>query len=153
MKPFRFSLDSVLRLREETVEREKDQLAVEMVQLNQAQHKVDQVNDRIEQAREAFRESMSNGSDSGLVVQLRQFMVSLENERQSRAMTLEGHQVRVETCRKGLVSARLKLDTIESIRTRRLKEHETKERQEAQKEMDELVIQGFGNGVGMRYAG
>ena len=153
MKPFRFSLDSVLRLREEGVERAKDQLAVEMVQLNQVQQKVDQVNDRIKQARDAFRESMSNGSDSGLIVQLRQFMVSLENERQSRVMTLKGHQVRVETCRKGLVSARRKLDTIETIRSRRLKEHETKERQEAQKETDELVIQGFGNGVGMRCAG
>ena len=39
MKPFRFSLDSVLRLREEAVERAKDQLAVEMVQLNQVQKK------------------------------------------------------------------------------------------------------------------
>ena len=91
--PFQFSLESVLRLREEAVERAKDQLAVEMVQMNQAQQQVDKVNARIEQAREAFRESMSNGTDSGLVVQLRQFMVSLENERENRQMTLEGYPV------------------------------------------------------------
>ena len=33
--PFQFSLESVLRLREEAVERAKDQLAVEMLQMNQ----------------------------------------------------------------------------------------------------------------------
>ena len=150
--PFQFSLESVLRLREEAVERAKDQLAVEMVQMNQAQQQVDEVNARIEQAREAFRESMSNGTDSGLVVQLRQFMVSLENERENRQMTLEGYQARVETCQKALLSARRKLDTIESIRVRRLKEHEYKERQEAQKQLDELVVQGVGNGMEMRCA-
>ena len=42
--PFQFSLESVLRLREEAVERAKDQLAVEMVQMNQAQQQVDEVN-------------------------------------------------------------------------------------------------------------
>ena len=150
--PFQFSLESVLRLREEAVERAKDQLAVEMVQMNQAQQQVDEVNARIEQAREAFRESMSNGTDSGLVVQLRQFMVSLENERENRQMTLEGYQARVETCQKALLSARRKLDTIESIRVRRLKEYEYKERQEAQKQLDELVVQGVGNGMEMRCA-
>lgn len=150
--PFQFSLESVLRLREEAVERAKDQLAVEMVQMNQAQQQVDEVNARIGQAREAFRESMSNGTDSGLVVQLRQFMVSLENERENRQMTLEGYQARVETCQKALLSARRKLDTIESIRVRRLKEYEYKERQEAQKQLDELVVQGVGNGMEMRCA-
>ena len=150
--PFQFSLESVLRLREEAVERAKDQLAVEMVQMNQAQQQVDEVNARIGQAREAFRESMSNGTDSGLVVQLRQFMVSLENERENRQMTLEGYQARVEACRKALLSARRKLDTIESIRVRRLKEYEYKERQEAQKQLDELVVQWVGNGMEMRCA-
>tara|TARA_B100000674_G_scaffold358228_1_gene301212 strand:- start:659 stop:1114 length:456 start_codon:yes stop_codon:yes gene_type:complete len=150
--PFQFSLESVLRLREEAVERAKDQLAVEMVQMNQAQQQVDEVNARIEQAREAFRESMSNGTDSGLVVQLRQFMVSLESERENRQMTLEGYQARVETCQKALLSARRKLDTIESIRVRRLKEYEYKERQDAQKQLDELVVQGVGNGMEMRCA-
>ena len=150
--PFQFSLESVLRLREEAVERAKDQLAVEMVQMNQAQQQVDEVNARIGQAREAFRESMSNGTDSGLVVQLRQFMVSLENERENRQMTLEGYQARVETCQKALLSARRKLDTIESIRVRRLKEYEYKERQDAQKQLDELVVQGVGNGMEMRCA-
>ena len=150
--PFQFSLESVLRLREEAVERAKDQLAVEMVQMNQAQQQVDEVNARIGQAREAFRESMSNGTDSGLVVQLRQFMVSLENERENRQMTLEGYQARVEACRKALLAARRKLDTIESIRVRRLKEYEYKERQEAQKQLDELVVQRVGNGMEMRCA-
>ena len=149
---FRFSLESVLRLREETVERAKDHLAEEMVQVNLAQQQVDEVNDRIEQARMAFRESMSNGTKSSLVVQLRQFMVSLENERKSRCENLEGHQARVETCRKALIAARRKLDTIESIRVRRLKEFEINEQREAQKELDELVVQGVGNNMGMRYA-
>ena len=67
-------------------------------------------------------------------------------------MTLEGYQVRVEACRKALLSARRKLDTIESIRVRRLKEYEHKERQEAQKQLDELVVQGVGNGMEMRCA-
>ena len=149
---FRFSLESVFRLREETVERAKDQLAEEMVQMNLAQQRVDEVNDRIEQARVAFRESMSNGTKSSLVVQLRQFMVSLENERESRCENLEGYQARVETCRKALIAARRKLDTIESIRVRRLKEYEINEQREAQKELDELVVQGVGNNMGMRYA-
>ena len=149
---FRFSLESVLRLREETVERAKDHLAEEMVQVNLAQQQVDEVNDRIDQARMAFRESMSNGTKSSLVVQLRQFMVSLENERKSRFENLEGHQARVETCRKALIAARRKLDTIESIRVRRLKEYEINEKREAQKELDELVVQGVGNNMGMRYA-
>lgn len=149
---FRFSLESVLRLREETVERAKDHLAEEMVQVNLAQQRVDEVNDRIDQARMAFRESMSNGTKSSLVVQLRQFMVSLENERESRCENLEGYQARVETCRKALIAARRKLDTIESIRVRRLKEYEINEKLEAQKELDELIVQGVGNNMGMRYA-
>lgn len=149
---FRFTLESVLRLREDAVEKAKDQLAVEMVQLNQAQQQVNEVNARIEQAREAFRESMSNGTDSGLVVQLRQFMVSLEMERENRQRILDGYHSRVETCRKALLSARRKLDTIESIRIRRLKEYELNEQKEAQKQLDELVVQRIGNGMEMRYA-
>ena len=149
---FRFTLESVLRLREDAIEKAKDQLAVEMVQLNQAQQQVNEVNARIEQAREAFRESMSNGTDSGLVVQLRQFMVSLEMERENRQRILDGYQSRVEACRKALLSARRKLDTIESIRVRRQKEYELNEQKEAQKQLDELVVQRIGDGMEMRYA-
>ena len=113
---------------------------------------MNEVNARIEQAREAFRESMSNGTDSGLVVQLRQFMVSLEMERENRQRILDGYQSRVEACRKALLSARRKLDTIESIRIRRLKEYELNEQKEAQKQLDELVVQRIGDGMEMRYA-
>ena len=149
---FQFSLESVLRLREEAVERAKDQMAVEIVQLNQARQKVDAVVERIEHAREAFRESMSNGTDSSLVVQLRHFMVSLQNEQENRQLTFEGYQARVEACRKALLSARRKLDTIESIRVRRLKEYELREQRDAQKQLDELVVQGVRNSMGMGYA-
>ena len=84
MKPFRFTLESVYRLRQEAVDRANDHLAREMLQLNREQQNLDQIGERIEQAREGFREAMSSGAQSGLIVQLRQFMVSLEQERTNR---------------------------------------------------------------------
>ena len=58
MKPFRFTLESVHRLRQEAVDRANDILAREMLQLKREQQNVDQIEERIEQAREGFREAM-----------------------------------------------------------------------------------------------
>ena len=90
----------MLRLREEAVERAKDQLAVEMVQMNQAQQQVDEVNARIGQAREAFRESMSNGTRFPVRCTTSPIHGIFGDERENRQMTLEGYQARVEAVEK-----------------------------------------------------
>ena len=142
IKPFRFTLESVYNLRQEAVDRANDHLAREMLQLNREQQSVEQIDQRIEQAREGFREAMSSGTYSGLILQLRQFMVSLEQERTNRQSTLEGYLARVETCRKVVIAARRKLEAIEKIRAKRKLEYEAKWIREEQKEMDELMVQG-----------
>jgi flagellar export protein FliJ len=110
--------------------------------LNREQQNVEQIVQRIEQARQGFREAMSSGSYSGLILQLRQFMVSLEQERTNRQSTLEGYLARVEACRKAVIAARRKLEAMEKIRTKRKLEHEAKWIREEQNELDELMIQG-----------
>ena len=152
MKPFRFTLESVYRLRQEAVDRANDHLAREMLQLNREQQNLDQIGERIEQAREGFREAMSSGAQSGLIVQLRQFMVSLEQERTNRESTLEAHQARVDSCQKALIVARRKLETMEKIKTKRLREHETKWSSEEQKELDEMMVRGRGSDLRVDYA-
>ena len=123
IKPFRFTLESVYNLRQEAVDRANDHLAREMLQLNREQQNVEQIDQRIEQARVGFREAMSSGSYSGLILQLRQFMVSLEQERTNRQSTLEGYLARVETCRKVVIAASRKLEAIEKIRAKRKLEY------------------------------
>ena len=152
MKPFRFTLESVYRLRQDAVDRANDHLAHEMLQLKREQQNVDQIQERIEQAREGFREAMSSGAQSGLIVQLRQFMVSLEQERTNRESTLEAHQARVDSCRKALIAARRKLETMEKIKAKRLREHEEKWSSQEQKELDELMVRGGGGQLRVDYA-
>ena len=141
IKPFRFTLESVYNLRQEAVDRANDHLAREMLQLNREQQNVEQIDQRIEPARVGFREATSSGSYSGLILQLRQFMVALEQERTNRQSTLEGYLARVETCRKVVIAARRKLEAMEKIRAKRKLEHEAKWIREEQKEMDELMVQ------------
>ena len=152
MKPFQFTLESVYRLRQETVDRANDHLARETLLLKREQQNLDQIGERIEQAREGFREAMSSGAQSGLIVQLRQFMVSLEQERTNRESTLEAHQARVDSCRKALIAARRKLETMEKIKAKRLREHEEKWSSQEQKELDELMVRGGGGQLRVDYA-
>ena len=152
IKPFRFTLESVYNLRQEAVGRANDHLAREMLQLNREQQNVEQIDQRIEQAREGFREAMSSGTYSGLILQLRQFMVSLEQERTNRQSTLEGYLARVETCRKVVIAARRKLEAIEKIRAKRKLEYEAKWIREEQKEMDELMVQGSTDNLNVNFA-
>ena len=152
IKPFRFTLESVYNLRQEAVDRANDHLAREMLQLNRKQQSVEQIDQRIEQAREGFREAMSSGTYSGLILQLRQFMVSLEQERTNRQSTLEGYLARVETCRKVVIAARRKLEAIEKIRAKRKLEYEAKWIREEQKEMDELMVQGSTDNLNVNFA-
>ena len=151
IKPFRFTLESVYNLRQEAVDRANDHLAREMLQLNREQQSVEQIDQRIEQARKGFREAMSSGSYSGLILQLRQFMVSLEQERTNRQSTLEGYLARVETCRKVVIAARRKLEAMEKIRAKRKLEHEAKWIREEQKEMDELMVQGSADNLSVNF--
>ena len=152
MKPFRFTLESVYRLRQETVDRANDHLARETLLLKREQQNLDEIGERIEQAREGFREAMSSGAQSGLIVQLRQFMVSLEQERTNRESTLEAHQARVDSCRKALIAARRKLETMEKIKAKRLREHEEKWSSQEQKELDELMVRGSASDLRVDYA-
>ena len=152
MKPFRFTLESVYRLRQDAVDRANDHLAHEMLQLKREQQNVDQIKERIEQAREGFREAVSSGAQSGLIVQLRQFMVSLEQERTNRQSTLEAYQARVDACQKALIVARRKLETMEKIKTKRLREHEAKWSSEEQRELDELMVRGSASDLRVDYA-
>jgi flagellar export protein FliJ len=122
-----------------------------MLQLNREQQNVEQIDQRIEQAREGFREAMSSGSYSGLILQLRQFMVSLEQERTNRQSTLEGYLARVETCRKVVIAARRKLEAMEKIRAKRKLEHEAKWIREEQKELDELMVQGSTDNLSVNF--
>ena len=151
IKPFRFTLESVYNLRQEAVDRANDDLAREMLQLNREQQNVEQIDQRIEQARVGFREAMSSGSYSGVILQLRQFMVSLEQERTNRQSTLEGYLARVETCRKVVIAARRKLEAMEKIRAKRKLEHEAKCIREEQKEMDELMVQGSADNLSVNF--
>ena len=152
MKPFRFTLESVYRLRQDAVDRANDHLAHEMLQLKREQQNVDQIQERIEQAREGFREAMSSGAQSGLIVQLRQFMVSLEQERTNRQSTLEAYQARVDACQKALIVASRKLEAMEKIKTKRLREHEAKCSSEEQRELDELMVRGSASDLRVDYA-
>ena len=123
-----------------------------MLQLKREQQNVDQIQERIEQAREGFREAMSSGAQSGLIVQLRQFMVSLEQERTNRQSTLEAYQARVDACQKALIVTRRKLETMEKIKTKRLREHEAKWSSEEQRELDELMVRGSASDLRVDYA-
>ena len=152
MKPFRFTLESVYQLRQEAVDRANDHLAREAVALKREQENLYRIEERIEQAREGFRDAMSSGAQSGLVVQLRQFMVSLEQERTNRKSTLEAHQARVDSCRKALIAARRKLETMEKIKAKRLREHEAKWSSQEEKELDELMLRGRANELRVNYA-
>ena len=142
MKPFRFTLESVYRLRQEAVDRANDLLAREMLELKREQQNLDQIGDRMEQAREGFREAVSSGAQSGLIVQLRQFVVSVEQERTHRESILQGVKAKVNSCQNALLVAKRKLEAMEKIKAKRLGEHKAKWSREEQRELDEIMIRG-----------
>jgi len=142
MKPFRFTLESVYRLRHEAVDRANDLLARQMLELKREQQNLDQVGERMEQAREGFREAVSTGAQSGLIVQLRQFMVTVEQERTHRESILQGVKAKVNSCQNALLVAKRKLEAMEKIKAKRLGEHKAKWSREEQRELDEIMIRG-----------
>ena len=142
MKAFHFTLESVYRLRQEAVDRANDVLAREMLELKREQQNLDQIGERMEHAREGFREAVSSGAQSGLIVQLRQFMVSIEQERTHRESILEGLKAKLSSCQNALIAAKRKLEAMEKIKAKRLGEHKAKWSREEQKELDEMMIRG-----------
>jgi len=142
MKPFRFTLEGVYRLRHEAVDRANDLLARQMLELKREQQNLDQVGERMEQAREGFREAVSTGAQSGLIVQLRQFMVTVEQERTHRESILQGVKAKVNSCQNALLVAKRKLEAMEKIKAKRLGEHKAKWSREEQRELDEIMIRG-----------
>ena len=152
MKPFRFTLESVYRLRQEAVDRANDLLAREMLELKREQQNLDQIGDRMEQAREGFREAVSSGAQSGLIVQLRQFVVSVEQERTHRESIIEGMKAKVNSCQNALIAAKRKLEAMEKIKAKRLGEHKAKWSREEQKELDEMMIRSVDSELRVDYA-
>tara|TARA_Y100001934_G_C12365483_1_gene783234 strand:- start:770 stop:1228 length:459 start_codon:yes stop_codon:yes gene_type:complete len=152
MKPFRFTLESVHRLRKEAVDRANDQLAREMLLLRREKQNLQRIEERMEQARVGFREAVTSGEQSQLIVQLRQFMVSLEQERKTRRTTFEAHQARVDACQKVVIAARRKLEIIEKIKSKRLAEYECDKSSWEQKELDDLLVQGRSREMNLNYA-
>ncbi|MDP7051803.1 MAG: flagellar export protein FliJ [Verrucomicrobiota bacterium] len=152
MKPFRFTLESVYRLRQEAVDRANDLLAREMLELKREQQNFDQIGDRMEQAREGFREAVSSGAQSGLIVQLRQFVVSVEQERTHRESIIEGMKAKVNSCQNALIAAKRKLEAMEKIKAKRLGEHKAKWSREEQKELDEMMIRSVDSELRVDYA-
>jgi len=152
MRPFRFTLESVYHLRQEAVDRANDVLAREMLQLKREEENLNQIEDRMEQARAGFREAVSCGAQSGLIVQLRHFMVSIEQERTRRESNMKEVKAKVSSCQNALIVARRKLEAMEKIKTKRLEEHKAKCSRDEQKELDEMMIWDGGSDLQPDYA-
>ena len=140
MAKFRFSLQTLLRYREDAEQAARDEMMMRVARQQQEQQKLDGLrNRRIETSREMVEKQMQNEAYNELIY-YRMYLDRLDYEIENSQKRLVRLKAEVELQRRILVEASKKRKTLTSLRDKKKKEFNLEQERIFQKEIDEIVV-------------
>jgi flagellar FliJ protein len=140
MAKFRFSLQTLLRYREDAEQAARDEMMLRVSRQQQEQRKLDDLkNRRAENAAEMAAKQQDNTAYDELIY-YRMYLDRLDYEIENSHNRLVRLRAEVEVQRKKLVEASKKRKTLTSLRDKKEKEFKLELDRTFQKEIDDIVV-------------
>ena len=140
MAKFRFSLQTLLRYREDAEQAARDEMMMRVSRQQQEQQKLDDLRSRrIETAKEMAVKQMEDTA-YGELIYYRMYLDRLDYEIENSNRRLVRLRAEVEIQRKLLVEASKKRKTLTSLRDKKEKEFKLAMEKTFQKEIDDIVV-------------
>ena len=140
MAKFRFSLQALLKRREDVEQAARDEMMLRVSRQQQEQQKLDDLrNRRNETAREMAEKQLENTA-YGELIYYRMYLDRLDLETENSHRRLVRLRAEVEIQRSVLVEASKKRKTLSSLRDKKEKEFKLAMEKTFQKEIDDIVV-------------
>jgi flagellar FliJ protein len=142
-KAFKFRLERVRWLRQQTEQRAQEELAASLGRRLECERSLHEVDASIESAREAERSAA--GPEAGLrngeeMLAMENYLVRLAGSRAAAARSLAERNGEVDDRRRGLLAAARERQALDRLRGRRLSEHRQEAARAEGAELDELAL-------------
>jgi flagellar FliJ protein len=142
MKAFRFRLQAVLTLREQTEQVAEQRCARAYAAVVNAADRVQAVQAEIDATEQAHRAQLSASPRAGQLEQLRLYTALLDQRRRQLARELAEARHRADEARRQLLQATQQREALERLRARQRRAHEYQSARTEQQILDELVGRG-----------
>ena len=140
MAKFRFSLQTLLRYREDAEQAARDEMMLRLYRQQQEQQKLDGLRStRIETSEEMAQKQMEDTA-YGELIYYRMYLDRLDYEIENSNKRLVRLRAEVEVQRRVLIEASKKRKTLTSLRDKKQKEFNVAQDKAFQKEIDEIVV-------------
>ena len=140
MPKFRFSLQTLLRRREDLEQAARDEMMLRVSRQQQEQQKLDDLKNRRNENAAEMAEKQQDNTAYGELVYYRMYLDRLDMEIDNSHRRLVRLSAEVEIQRKILIEASKKRKTLTSLRDRKEKEFKLELDKTFQKEIDDLVV-------------
>jgi len=140
MAKFRFSLQALLKRREDVEQAARDEMMLRVSRQQQEQQKLDDLRNRRIQTAMEMAEKQQEDTAYGELIYYRMYLDRLDLEIENSHRRLVRLRAEVEVQRKILVEASKKRKTLSSLREKKEKEFKLALEKTFQKEIDDIVV-------------
>jgi len=140
MAKFRFSLQTLLRYREDAEQAARDEMMLRVSRQQQEQQKLDDLLNRRNETSSEMAEKLMEDTAYNELVYYRMYLDRLDYEIENSHRRLVRLKAEVELQRKVLVEASKKRKTLTSLRDKKVKEFNVAMDRTFQKEIDDIVV-------------
>ena len=140
MAKFRFSLQTLLRYREDAEQAARDEMMLRVYRQQQEQQKLDGLKSIRAETSTEMAEKQMEDTAYGELIYYRMYLDRLDYEIENTQRRLVRLRAEVEIQRKVLVEASKKRKTLTSLRNKKEKEFTLAQEKAFQKEIDEIVV-------------
>ena len=140
MAKFRFSLQALLKRREDVEQAARDEMMLRVSRQQQEQQKLDDLRNRRIQTAMEMAEKQQEDTAYGELIYYRMYLDRLDLEIENSHRRLVRLKAEVEIQRKILVEASKKRKTLSSLRDKKEKEFKLALEKTFQKEIDDIVV-------------
>ena len=139
MKPFRFTLESVLIVRERQESEAKENYARELVAQRQAMAALRDAERELDEAFSEHRRRLVEGAPVVCLLQQQLYCAHLESNRKTAANAMAAAEDKVKQAVQAMVFARQQREVVEKFRGNQRAEYDRQMTMEEQKMLDELA--------------
>jgi len=140
MAKFRFSLQTLLRYREDAEQTARDEMMLRVSRQQQEQQKLDDLRNRRAETSAEMAEKQMEDTAYNELIYYRMYLDRLDYEIDNSQRRLVRLRAEVEVQRKVLVEASKKRKTLNSLRDKKVKEFNVAMEKAFQKEIDDIVV-------------
>jgi len=140
MAKFRFSLQALLKRREDVEQAARDEMMLRVSRQQQEQQKLDDLRNRRNETAMEMAEKQQEDTAYGELIYYRMYLDRLDLEIENSHRRLVRLKAEVEIQRKILVEASKKRKTLSSLRDKKEKEFKLALEKTFQKEIDDIVV-------------